>query len=59
MDKDQWKRRYTDHLVERYGFVAKEAAEMAEAGTELYWQGDFSLDAPEDAADEEMTYWGD
>lgn len=55
MDRIEWTERYADHLIEKYGFIPKEAEEMAEAGAKLYWEtGYYTRDFPEDAADDEM-----
>jgi len=56
LTRDEWMRRYAAHLVEVGGLEQARADEFAEAGADLGWEDD---DLPEDAADEEMSYWGD
>jgi hypothetical protein len=54
MNRDEWKCRYIDRLMAR-GLDR----EMAEA-TAVAGQDDFDYeDSPEEAADDELSYWGD
>lgn len=56
LDKDVWLTRYRQRLMDRAGLTFEQAEACANAESfELL--SEFFEDAPEDAADEEMSYW--
>lgn len=63
MTRDQWLRRCAQRFIDRGGLDTGEAAACAEecARTQLDENGrnPAGWDKPEDAADEEMSYWTD
>ena len=60
MTRDQWLRRCAQRLIEKAGMEPGEAAAMANhCAREQYGLAPARWDKPEDAADEEMSYWTD
>lgn len=55
MTKEDWHTRYIARLVTKGQFTYREAKDILQAGIGEY---DYD-DDPEDAADEEMSYWTD
>jgi hypothetical protein len=53
MAKEKWREAYIQRLVDR-GVMHQEAVECYEAGDDYDYASD-----PEDAADEELSYWSD
>lgn len=59
MDKTVWLQRYAARMIERGGLDADTARSAAEAGYEAAIESGDELNAPEEDADEEMSYWTD
>lgn len=71
--REEWVRRYAARIVERAGWTQQEADDAAFTGADefaryemkaqgfvVWWGGPSKCDnTPEDAADEEMSYWTD
>lgn len=57
MEKEEWIRRCAARFEQRGGLHLNQARDFAEACLENL-DGDLT-ENPEDAADEDMTYWGD
>lgn len=71
--REEWERRYAARIMERAGWPEHAAIDASKAGSEAYeeqergcgnapvwWGGPSGADnTPEDAADEEMSYWTD
>jgi len=55
MDKEEWLSRYKSRLIER-GLSEKEAQNITSVAKLDY---PMEEDDPEDAADEELSYWSD
>jgi len=53
MNQEEWHKRYIAHLQKRGGLTRTEAEDTLKAGT---GEHDYN-DDPEDAANEEMSYW--
>ena len=54
---DEFRRRFIDRIVESSGLDAEEAASVWECCTYAEWTEGGA--EPEEAADEEMSYWSD
>lgn len=52
----EWHRKYVQRLIDQYAFTEADAEEVYKAGSDDH---DYEESDPEDAADEEMSYWGD
>lgn len=54
LGKDEWCRRFADHLIKNHAGIEKHEAEMAaKAG----WQPEWYPQNPEAAADKELMFW--
>jgi hypothetical protein len=53
MDKEEWHERYMKHIQTKAALTRIQAKDTLNAGMGEY---DYN-DAPEDAADEELSYW--
>lgn len=54
MEKGEWRKRYVQRLIDHYAFTKANADEVYQAGADDH---DYE-DNPEDAADEEISNWG-
>jgi hypothetical protein len=63
MSREEWERRYAARIEERAGWTKQESAEWASVGAVMLEQNERAAgkavvwEEPEDAADEEMSYW--
>jgi hypothetical protein len=58
LDKAAWLKRYRQRFIDRCGLTFEQAEACANAES-FEILSEFYEDAPEDAADEEMSYWSD
>lgn len=56
MERTEWNERFIKRLEDHYKFEHDFSKDIAEASDNLFEE---FPDDPEDAADEEMSYWGD
>lgn len=63
LTKEQFCERFKAHMLKRAGPTfddGESIAEYADQAAVGYWECDFSrADGPEDAADADMSYWGE
>lgn len=65
MTRDEWMRRYAARIMERAGWDDVSAIQASEIGAQEFERMecaagnaiDWSVESPEDAADDEMIYW--
>lgn len=58
MEKEEWLARYKQRFIEQAGLTDRQAQACAEAET-FEVLSEMFADDPEDAADEEMSYWSE
>jgi|GEM_PF-2709372 len=59
MDRTEWMRRYAARIKSQLQCSEGEAKELAEAGVWVYDEDPEEPESPENAADEELSYWTD
>lgn len=63
LTREEWMRRYAARVMECAGVEEHQAIEIAKVGAECWAEGERAASTaiewidPEDAADEEMSYW--
>lgn len=65
LTRDEWMRRYAARVMERAGWEEHQAIHASRAAAEAFKQDELAVgnalawEAPEEAADEEMSNWTD
>jgi hypothetical protein len=59
MTHDEWKQKFIEHVAKRTGYDGEDMPQVAQAALEMAIEAGGELGKPEDAADEEISCWGE